>query len=497
MTRPSQPSTLERDEIRANLRAMVRAAVRGLLAASRPLPAAVAAVAVLVFGVAAAVRTDGMNAADYMREGRRAYLAGEYNASRICFARVASLHGNNPGALWGLAESYEAMGAPRRAAPVWDRLAPPDAPGFAPGQIRRAKLFLRMRDKGGAVDPRAAVLAELHLRRALETDPHSTEANALLGRLLLGTARPLEAVPLLTLAATEQPELKITLAQAYAASGNSIAAREAANHARDEADRRLKIAPDDFDARLRFTKAAGYLGNHAAAVAVLRTGLGRTGDPRYRAVLAAVYASWAEAESRILSVDAARPLLLLEEGLRIDPNAMPLLDAFGRMLRAGGPQADRARQTLRDSLVRGEGGAGTHFVLGLDAWMNGDPDGGRLHMEQAARLDPNGPTIANNLAGFLASGPDPDLKRALSLVELALDRVPRHPRFLGTRGLILDKLGRWKEALPDLEAAVKAVPDDAELHQALADAYTHLGLADMAAAHEGRARALAQRLSRP
>jgi hypothetical protein len=37
---------------------------------------------------------------------------------------------------------------------------------------------------------------------------------------------------------------------------------------------------------------------------------------------------------------------------------------------------------------------------------------------------------------------------------MALDRRPDVPRFRGTRGATLAGRGRWKEALPDLEAAL-------------------------------------------
>jgi len=49
--------------------------------------------------------------------------------------------------------------------------------------------------------------------------------------------------------------------------------------------------------------------------------------------------------------------------------------------------------------------------------------------------------------------------------------------------VILARLGRWRDALPDLEAALADSPDDVELHQSLASAYESLGDLDMAARH--------------
>jgi len=142
---------------------------------------------------------------------------------------------------------------------------------------------------------------------------------------------------------------------------------------------------------------------------------------------------------------------------------------------------------LRSLLTQGQGNAGAHFALGLDAWVRGDTDAARIHLEQAARLAPTGPAIANNLAWVLAHGPNPDLSRALSLVELALDRQPRDPQYRGTRGSILVRLGRWKDALPDLETALTKDPNDRDLHGDLAVVYERLGLPDMAAGHREHA----------
>src|SRR5947209_20421318 len=87
---------------------------------------------------------------------------------------------------------------------------------------------------------------------------------------------------------------------------------------------------------------------------------------------------------------------------------------------------------------------------------------------------PNGgtPLVANNLAWVLANYQPVDLNQALALSDAviaqddrdaapaqddhdaAIARAARHLTFRGTRGHILAKLGRHKEALPDLEASL-------------------------------------------
>ena len=46
---------------------------------------------------------------------------------------------------------------------------------------------------------------------------------------------------------------------------------------------------------------------------------------------------------------------------------------------------------------------------------------------------------------------------------------------------------RWKEALPDLEAALRAYSSSPELHETLAATYEHLGLPEIAAEHRRQA----------
>ena len=62
-----------------------------------------------------------------------------------------------------------------------------------------------------------------------------------------------------------------------------------------------------------------------------------------------------------------------------------------------------------------------------------------------------------------------------------------------TRGLILVKMKRWKDALPDLEFALRADLGRPELHRALARVYDNLQMPEVATEHkrlaEGKPRA--------
>jgi predicted Zn-dependent protease len=97
--------------------------------------------------------------------------------------------------------------------------------------------------------------------------------------------------------------------------------------------------------------------------------------------------------------------------------------------------------------------------------------------------------FANNLAWLLAAGEKPDLPRALTIINQVLERWPGEPLYRETRGEILVKLQRWKDALPDLQGATVVKPDDAKLHKMLAETYEHLDAPGLAAEHRRRAMA--------
>jgi Tfp pilus assembly protein PilF len=51
-------------------------------------------------------------------------------------------------------------------------------------------------------------------------------------------------------------------------------------------------------------------------------------------------------------------------------------------------------------------------------------------------------------------------------------------------------MGRWKDALADLEAALPAKADNADLHSDLAETYTALDVPELAETHRRRAEEL-------
>jgi predicted Zn-dependent protease len=138
---------------------------------------------------------------------------------------------------------------------------------------------------------------------------------------------------------------------------------------------------------------------------------------------------------------------------------------------------------LEKMLASGKGTAYAHFALSVDAFQRNKPAEGRFHLERAHEIEPRMPVVANNLAWTLAQSDKPDLPRALSLANLAVEQEPTNPAFRDTRGHVYLKMGRQKEAVADLEAALSRAPDNPTLHRSLAEAYEQLGNDRLAAEH--------------
>jgi tetratricopeptide (TPR) repeat protein len=263
-------------------------------------------------------------------------------------------------------------------------------------------------------------------------------------------------------------------------------AQKMAKHFKQRSERNVR----DHFARINWAQAVTFLKQFPEAVAILEEGWTATAEPMYKLALGRVYAGWCDYQVKVKGEKPLEQLALVEKGLGHSPNDLDLMNRLMAAVTKGGEDADQARAALRSLLARGQARGIAHFALGVDAWQRGEKEEAGVHWEQANKLAPHLTEVANTLAMHLAEADPPDLPRALQIVNLALERAPNHPNYRDTRGQIYMKMGRWHDALPDLEAASGKSPSPA-LHRRLATVYEHLGIAGMAATHRQEADLLA------
>jgi tetratricopeptide (TPR) repeat protein len=468
--------------------------------------------------------------ARYLSRAQAAFQAKDYQVAQACYDRLVHLGGEKPEVLYEMAVTAEAAGHPEQALAMMQQLAPVDSQGYGKAHAWQAASLLM--NRSASVPARQAALS--HLQRALEAGVDDTAGvHALLGDLYLAKGQLDDAELHLIKAAQTKPHVRLRLAYLFAQRGNKARARTEALLAINFFSTWAGADLYAHQARLRWAEATAFLEDFPRAVTILSEGLTGTGAQVYSRALADVYAAWFDFLGRLPRPDHAARLTVLERGLQHDPKSVALLnrllDAVNlRDDRGLSPQAtaatvglaspsagsgpwlaasaglahrsvneDQTRALLRRLLAQGEAPAQAHFALGVDAWAHGQVSEARLHWERANQLAPDMPAIANNLAWLLSQSAPPDLPRALQLADMAVEKSPREMNFRDTRGHILMKMGRWKEALADLEAALPGTPNPVEMHLSLAEVYQHLDAPAMAAEHQRLAKEKAARAKPP
>ena len=439
---------------------------------------ALGAVAALVAALGAA-RSDQALATSYREEATRRVRAKDLDVALDCFKRLIVLTPDKPEYRFALVVLLDAKGRQVEAEAVARSLAPTDRPGHPLAHLYLARRLLADRTRG----PSAVPLAEGHLLRTIQLQPKSRDAKALLGSLYAATGRPREARPLLEEVAGDNPELLLELARVCKQAGDDEGFRRRLEAATNAARVRVEARADDKVARLLWAQALTMNDDYAGALEVLGRGNSLSGDESLRESMATVCASWSLSLEKNPRSRPSERLEVLERGLIYSPENPELLRQLGRLMGASGEDAEKARALVQTAVASGKATALGHFLLGNDAFNRGKDDEARTHWEQAHNVDEKMPLITNNLAWALAYREPADPERALGLIDRALVLTPKDPRLHGTRGQILVKLDRYKDAVTELEFALTLGENTPGIHEALAKAYDGLKMPDLAAEH--------------
>ena len=106
--------------------------------------------------------------------------------------------------------------------------------------------------------------------------------------------------------------------------------------------------------------------------------------------------------------------------------------------------------------------------------MSDNVSGAIENYREVLKLDPDNPIAQNNLAWLLVDN-DLNLEEALSLAKEVKRKYPENPEIADTLGWAFYKLGRYEEAVVQLERAVKLRPNDPIINDHLGDAYWRVG----------------------
>jgi predicted Zn-dependent protease len=277
--------------------------------------------------------------------------------------------------------------------------------------------------------------------------------------------------------------------------GDIERSRRLSAEAEDYFRQMLADQPFNFDARVNLVRALQLSGSfdEREGIGIFQDGHRLTGDDRFlvgQAELAVLRYNRLSKES---SEDEEQTLIerfqLLDLALSAAPDNPLVLGAVSELLLSQQSVSSQELESVRFKLLGQVGEELASFVAATKAMQEGnDAEALRLFNQIAAR-NPGLPSVLNNMAVVIANSPGGDLEQALVLSEQAISRLPNHPYLRDTRGQILIKLGRYDEALNDLEAALAAPELHAETLPAMAEAYRGLGNTDLAEVYQQRAHA--------
>jgi tetratricopeptide (TPR) repeat protein len=373
------------------------------------------------------------------------------------------------------AEAYERM----------QRLAPADRPGYPPAHSWIVHYLMQgmLEDS----DEERMRLAKIHLDHLQTLGAKNASIDVLRALLLSKNQQPEEAAKLLEPLVSRFPPAAVMRMKIHIFLNKEDArsdARWVRSHMQDRAHRGGALSPQDLnDWRIAEQLLGDLPKAHSLAEQWFKA---EPASKDARAVLAELSQRMFDRALAAPDPDAARlAALFVQAGeLADDPSRLQKQVAELYRLRERFPAAEEVVTRVVDSPKTP---ATILEAIGTVAATVGELDKSKDYLQRAIKKDPRNSIAWNNLAWILLQGPESDLQAALVAVNKALEIRPDEFRYRETRGQVLVRLGRWREAIADLEYAANGMPESRDIHRSLAKAYDALGDKQLAQVHREHA----------
>lgn len=305
------------------------------------------------------------------------------------------------------------------------------------------------------------------------------------GQYLLGMGATSEAVAHMESVADENPELQLVCAMIHTQLKNEAAASQWASKAQDGYRKLVLANPNNIELRLSLARSMLLQGQFEAAARTLSDGYKLTKNESLLTAGAESLVNWAKQLEKEKPTEAtlAKRLSLLSRAIELAPKNRMVVETMVATIIKCADSQDPEIEKMRTAIIGNLDPDRAHFVQGTIAILRGQLDQAEQHLKMAMTETNNVPGVFNNLALALSQQENPDLERALTLVNMALKSVPNQPQIRETRGQILVKMKQYKDAIHDLEFALSAKVEPKPIHESLAVAYEAIGLADLASTH--------------
>jgi tetratricopeptide (TPR) repeat protein len=402
-------------------------------------------------------------------ERKLAQLGVETQFAEYQTAYALSQDGNH-------SEAYERM----------QRLAPADRPGYPPAHSWIVHYLMQgMLEDSDEVRMR---LAKVHLDHLQTLGAKNPNVDLLRALWLSNNQQPEEAAKLLEPMVSRSPQAAVMRMKIHILLNKLDDARSDArwvrSHMEDRTERGDALSPQDLN---DWHFAARLLGDLPKAHSLAEQWFKAEPTSKdARAVLAELSQRMFDRALAAPNPDAERlAALFVQAGeLAEDQTRLQKQVAALYRLRSRFPVADEVVVRVVDSPKTP---ATILEAVGTVAATVGELDKSKDYLQRAIKKDPRNSIAWNNYAWILLQGPESDLQAALEAVNKALEIRPDEFRYRETRGQALVRLGRWQEAIADLEYAANGMPESRDIHLSLAKAYDALGDKQLAQVHREHA----------
>jgi tetratricopeptide (TPR) repeat protein len=157
----------------------------------------------------------------------------------------------------------------------------------------------------------------------------------------------------------------------------------------------------------------------------------------------------------------------------IDPNSMRVHEVSGEIME-GMNNFDGAILQFKKAVEMAPNEPGTHYKLGEAYWSISQWDAATEQFKAELENDPRS-CLAHAKIGDIILQQHGDAEQSLAEENKALELCANLMEAHSNRGRALLRLSRPEEAMPDLQAAAHASPDDPTVHYMLAQAYKATG----------------------
>ena len=432
----------------------------------------------------------------YLKHAESSFVKGDFVQAEMLLNRILreTRDKNTEAIEISLAEIYEKTGQTERAEFLYLTLAPDDRYGNPMAHRRLARVLC---------EKLTPASSRQHLDRALHHLQASRAENDISPDMLLAWARYSivvgdrdKARDYLERVVTVFPEVSRNLGTIYLQLGLQEKALSSFSTAKTYLGEQLSRNPKSRSTREDYVSVLIQIGEMDEARNVLETGMEVDPDGNWRVILSEFYVIVHDVMVREGGHSVGELFDPLAKSLEQEPNSPLALNRLMAYVSADVKGNVALRTILSRVVAEAKEPALAHLALGNICCVEHDLDAALFHFERCVAINKKLSIVLNNLAWILAHNEDhPDLERALAMANAALEENPGFARFLDTRGTILMKMERWKDALADLELAVNGEPNQAEVHDKLSEIYDHLKLPEIALQHRELATEIRNKLS--